>query len=101
MKKVIIFLICFQIISMPVFAEYDFSDEAQAEFDRQRFQQFHPVDFTKKNNKTEIKNNLNDYTPVQQELINNTYEQPHQQVINGYVVKFLQVQLFRSPLIPA
>ena len=48
MKKVIIFLICFQIISMPVFAEYDFSDEAQAEFDRQRFQQFHPVDFTKK-----------------------------------------------------
>lgn len=87
MKKVIIFLICFQILSLPVFAQYDFSDEAQAEFERQRYQQIHPVDFSKKNNRTEIKNNENDYTPVQQELINNTYEQPHQQVINGYVVK--------------
>lgn len=87
MKKFIIFLICFQIISMPVFAEYDFSDEAQAEFDRQKFQQLHPADFTKKNNRTEIKNNINDYTPVQKELINNSFELPHQQPISGYVVK--------------
>lgn len=87
MKKVIIFLICFQIISLPVFAQYDFSDEAQAEFERQRYQQIHPVDFSKKNNRTEIKNNVNDYTPVQQELIINTFEQPRTQPINGYVVK--------------
>lgn len=66
MKKVIIFLICFQILSLPVFAQYDFSDEAQAEFERQRYQQIHPVDFSKKNNRTEIKNNVNNYTPVQQ-----------------------------------
>lgn len=87
MKKIIIFLICFQIISLPVFAQYDFSDEAQAEFERQRYQQIHPVDFSKKNNRTEIKNNVNDYTPVQQELIINTFEQPRTQPINGYVVK--------------
>ena len=87
MKKVIIFLICFQILSLPVFAQYDFSDEAQAEFERQRYQQIHPVDFSKKNNRTEIKNNVNNYTPVQQELIINTFEQPHTQSINGYVVK--------------
>lgn len=87
MKKVIIFLICFQILSLPVFAQYDFSDEAQAEFERQRYQQIHPVDFSKKNNRTEIKNNENDYTPVQQELIINTFEQPRTEPINGYVVK--------------
>lgn len=87
MKKIIIFLICFQIISLPVFAQYDFSDEAQAEFEIQRYQQIHPVDFSKKNNRTEIKNNVNDYTPVQQELIINTFEQPRTQPINGYVVK--------------
>lgn len=86
MKKIIIFLISFQIISLPVFAQYDFSDEAQAEFERQRYQQMHPVDFSKKNNRREINNNINDYTPVQQELINNTFGQPHPQPINGYVV---------------
>ena len=64
MKKVIIFLICFQILSLPVFAQYDFSDEAQAEFERQRYQQIHPVDFSKKNNRTEIKNNENVFCPL-------------------------------------
>ena len=39
MKKILSLIICFQILALPVFAEYDFSDEAQAEFDRQKNQQ--------------------------------------------------------------
>lgn len=38
MKKILSLLICFQILALPVLAEYDFSDEAQAEFDRNKYQ---------------------------------------------------------------
>ena len=38
MKKILALLLCFQILSLPVMAEYDFSDEAQAEFDRKKYQ---------------------------------------------------------------
>ena len=71
MKKILSLLICFQILSLPVFAEYDFSDEAQAEFDRNKYRNINsqPIDFTKKRNKTEIKNNtIKELTP--QQIIN-------------------------------
>lgn len=59
MKKFLIVFLCFQFIYLPALAEYDFSDEAQAEFDKQRFQQtnFNNTDYSKKRNKKEIKNN--------------------------------------------
>ena len=51
MKKIIAVLICIQLTVLPALANYDFSDEAQAEFDRNRFQpvQTQPVqnDFSK------------------------------------------------------
>lgn len=59
MKKIIAFLICIQMVILPVYAEYDFSDEAQAEFDRNRFQpvQAQPVqnDFSKTQKKKILK----------------------------------------------
>lgn len=69
MKKFLILILCFQFIFLPAFAEYDFSDEAQAEFDR-KYKQFHinSTDFSKKRNKTEIKNNNNErtnYSPIE------------------------------------
>ena len=56
MKKFLIVFLCFQFIYLPALAEYDFSDEAQAEFDKQRFQQtnFNHTDYSKKRNKTEV-----------------------------------------------
>ena len=70
MKKFLVLFLCLQFIFLPAFAEYDFSDEAQAEFDKQRFQQtnFNHTDFSKKRNKTEIKNNnieRSNYTPIE------------------------------------
>ncbi len=62
MKKFLILILCFQFIFLPAFAEYDFSDEAQAEFDR-KYKQFNTnnIDFSKTiNNKTEKTN----YTPI-------------------------------------
>lgn len=69
MKKFLVLFLCLQFIFLPAFAEYDFSDEAQAEFDR-KYKQFHinSTDFSKKRNKTEIKNNNNErtnYTPIE------------------------------------
>ncbi len=57
MKKILLILICFQLIGLPVFAEYDFSDEAQAEFDRQKEIQLRSNEFSKRKNHKEIKNN--------------------------------------------
>ena len=69
MKKFLVLFLCLQFIFLPAFAEYDFSDEAQAEFDR-KYKQFHinSTDFSKKRNKTEIKNNnleRSNYTPIE------------------------------------
>lgn len=69
MKKFLVLFLCLQFIFLPAFAEYDFSDEAQAEFDR-KYKQFHinSTDFSKKRNKTEIKNNnleRTNYTPIE------------------------------------
>ena len=89
MKKILALLICFQFITMPVLAEYDFSDEAQAEFDRKQTQMFQPVDFTKKKNSYEINeyNERSNYIPlVEEEVINNTFE-PQQRPLFGQVVK--------------
>ena len=89
MKKILALFICFHIIAMPAFAEYDFSDEAQAEFDRKQSQMFQPVDFTRKKNSSEIKNNSErtNYNPiVEEEVINNTFE-PQQRPLFGQVVK--------------
>ena len=88
MKKILSLFICFQIITLPAIASYDFSDEAQAEFDRKKFQpvQSAPVDndFTKKRNHNEDRTN---YTPpiILEEVINNTYE-PQPKPLLGNVV---------------
>lgn len=92
MKKILALIICFQILALPVFAEYDFSDEAQAEFDRQKNQSINnatPIDFTKKRNRTEIKNDqlIHQNPPtLLDEVQNNTYTQTKTQPINGYIV---------------
>lgn len=56
MKKILAILLCLNILCAPVFAEYDFSDEAQAEFDRNKEIKLQPVDFTKKKHRHEVKN---------------------------------------------
>lgn len=56
MKKIISILLVLNILTVPVFAEYDFSDEAQAEFDKQQSQQLQINDFSKQKNRREIKN---------------------------------------------
>ncbi len=103
MKKIIAFLICIQMVILPVYAEYDFSDEAQAEFDRNRFQpvQAQPVqnDFSKTQKKKILKQkNNNDnyinesdrtnYTPTLIEENNpaNTYFTGPQPQLSGSVV---------------
>lgn len=57
MKKIISLIICIQLGFLPVFADYDFSDEAQAEFDRQQQQIMYPSDFnkTKSRSKSELR----------------------------------------------
>lgn len=57
MKKIFSLLLCINLIVMPVFADYDFSDEAQEAFDRQQYLNLQPVDFSKTRNRNEIKNN--------------------------------------------
>lgn len=91
MKKILALLICFQILALPVFAEYDFSDEAQAEFDRNKNQHTNVQsnDFTKKRNRSEIKNKQQSETllPVETGNIqNNAFTPPQQNLpLNGYV----------------
>jgi hypothetical protein len=55
MKKLLSIILCLNMFCMPVLAEYDFSDEAQAEFDRQNGVQTQQNDFSKKKTKNEIK----------------------------------------------
>lgn len=67
MKKIFAVLICFQLLTLPASAEYDFSDEAQRKFDETRFQQIYPQnnDFTKtKNQKTDQTPKQESYEPV-------------------------------------
>lgn len=89
MKKILALLICFQIITMPALAQYDFSDEAQAEFDRKQSQIFQPTNFTKKENKTEVKDNNEraNYNPIVEEEVKNNTFQPQQRPLFGQVVK--------------
>ena len=93
MKKILSLLICFQILTLPVLAEYDFSDEAQAEFDRNKYQYINnnsQQDYTKKRRQTEIKT----HTPLTEvnvptlkdEVQNNTYTQIKTPSLNGYIV---------------
>lgn len=68
MKKILAMLICIQLVIVPAFADYDFSDEAQAEFDRQQQQQTQPVkrksvNKRETNNKTDT-NEQSKYTPI-------------------------------------
>lgn len=93
MKKILSLLICFQILSLPVLAEYDFSDEAQAEFDRNKYQNINsqPMDFTKKRNRTEIKNNtpkdITTPTVINEEMQPNAFTPPSHQTLTGYIVE--------------
>ena len=86
MKKFLLFIICFQIIGMPVFAEYDFSDEAQAEFDRNKSIIIQSEHFSKKKTSNEIKEESldNEYIPEIFEF--QTQTSPQQKVLYGNVV---------------
>jgi len=55
MKKILSIFLCINLLCIPAFAEYDFSDEAQAEFDRQKEIQLQPQDFSRRRNRKEIK----------------------------------------------
>lgn len=71
MKKVLSLILIIQLVALPVLAEYDFSDEAQAEFDRQHSQQmYYPqnVDFSK----TRVKKDIKETTSETQERIHYT-----------------------------
>ncbi len=95
MKKILSLIICFQIFLLPASAQYDFSDEAQAEFDRKKFQpvQTQPVqnNFYKKKDKKEPSNyERTNYTPpiIQEEVFNNTSQpQSVNNLLIGNVVK--------------
>lgn len=56
MKKILSILICIQMLYLPVFAQYDFSDEAQAEFDRNKQILLNQQDFTKKKTRKNTQN---------------------------------------------
>lgn len=62
MKKIFSILLCLNILSTPVLAEYDFSDEAQAEFDRNKQIQTQEK-FSKAKQKKETVEVENNYEP--------------------------------------
>lgn len=93
MKKFLSLLICFQILALPVLAEYDFSDEAQAEFDRNKYQYINnnsQQDYTKKRRQTEIKTTTPltevNVPTLKDEVQNNTYTQIKTPSLSGYIV---------------
>ena len=100
MKKIIAFLLCIQMAVLPAFANYDFSDEAQAEFDRNRFQpiQTQPVqnDFSKtqkrkilkEKNHTDVETNRTNYTPplVEENNSADTYFNQQPTHLSGRIV---------------
>lgn len=57
MKKFLALILCVHILILPALADYDFSDEAQAEFDRQREILLNSSDFSKEKKKNVIKTN--------------------------------------------
>lgn len=87
MKKILILLLCFQLLILPALAEYDFSDEAQAEFDRNKFQPVisQPIkdNFSKKRQQIQ---NTNTPQILEEEVINNTY-QPKPKILFGNVTE--------------
>ena len=88
MKKILALLISFQILTLPVLAAYDFSDEAQAEFDRKKFQPIQAAPIENKFYTTREHKDRTDYTPqtIQGEIIQNTYE-PTPQPLFGDVIQ--------------
>lgn len=105
MKKFFSLLICIQLSIIPMYADYDFSDEAQEAFNRQQQQSLQSVDFSKARSKNEIKNNSNNQiwtpTPVEEPVkTENKYQhyqgdlfqeiqtqQPTPKQLHGSVVK--------------
>ncbi len=93
MKKILAILLSLNLLITPAFAEYDFSDEAQAEFDRQNELRFSPTDFTRKRNAKELYTDVErtNYTPdngtFQQDLLIDVPQTPHQRPLYGSVVK--------------
>ena len=101
-KKIVSLLLCLQLLILPVFAEYDFSDEAQAEFDRQQ-QQLYQSDYnkTKTRSKFELKNKDSERTEYEPVLLVNPdeivqpdllyeagkYQNPSQTPLYGSVIK--------------
>lgn len=62
MKKILSVLLCLNILCVPVLAQYDFSDEAQAEFDRKKQLQT-PDNFYKSKQKKEVVEDRTNYEP--------------------------------------
>ncbi len=91
MKKIIAIFLSLNLLIVPAFAEYDFSDEAQAEFDRQKELRFSPTDFTRKRNAKELYDDRTNYTPdidtPKQDLLIDVPPQPQQRPLYGSVVK--------------
>ena len=109
MKKIISLILCLQLSFLPVFADYDFSDEAQAEFDRQQQQVYYQTDLnkTKTRSKFELKKKNSEeqerteyvpspellvdpieLEPIQSDLLKEAEKyQPKQQPLYGSVVK--------------
>lgn len=89
MKKIIALLICFQMLIIPAFADYDFSDEAQAEFDRQQLLLNQPI-IPKTREKNELKNkqteNRTNYTPLYKEDLLRDVELPQSPKFYGSAV---------------
>lgn len=54
MKRILSLLLCIQLLGLPVLADYDFSDAAQEEFDRQQQINMQGYDFSKTKTKSEI-----------------------------------------------
>jgi uncharacterized protein YdeI (BOF family) len=75
MKKILALLICIQLVILPAFADYDFSDEAQAEFDRQQQQQTQPVrrKSVDKRDSAKYQEEQNTYTPIYTPTYTATY----------------------------
>lgn len=92
MKKILSILLVLNILCLPVLAEYDFSDEAQAEFDRTKEIQLRPNDFSKRKNRNEIKNDkiieqVQDDNIIQNNYSPQLYEPIQQRQLYGSVVK--------------
>lgn len=68
MKKIFSLILSIQFLCLPVLADYDFSDAAQEEFDRQQQINMQGYDFSKTKTRSEINKSKNSKNKVQQKI---------------------------------